>query len=185
LDATETELRDLMLRGLAGDAAAHAELLKKLSGRFRAYFRRRLGDGDGAHTEDLVQETLIAIHVRRETYDPGQPVTAWVYAIARYKLIDHFRKKKRSGASVPIDDVDGLFADEQADAAAPSRDVAALLDQLPEQQAAAIRLTKIEELSVREAAARIGVTEGALKVSVHRGIRKLAALVSREAEHED
>lgn len=176
---TETELRDLMVRGLAGDGAAHAALLRQLSGRFRAYFRRRLGGGAEAWAEDLVQETLIAIHTRRETYDPGQPVTAWVWAIARYKLIDHFRKKRRAGEAIPIEDVDGLFANEEADAATPSRDVAALLDRLPEQQAAAIRLTKLEELSVREAAERIGMSEGALKVTVHRGIKKLAALVGR------
>jgi RNA polymerase sigma-70 factor (ECF subfamily) len=177
LDAVETELRGLMLRGLAGDEAAHAELLERLARRFRAYFRRRLNAE--AATEDLVQETLIAIHVRRDSYDPGQPLTAWVYAIARYKLIDHFRRERRSAGHMPIEDIEGLFSEEAADASMPSRDVAALLDQLPEPQATAIRLTKLEELSVREAAERIGMTEGALKVSVHRGIRKLAALVAR------
>lgn len=179
MNVTEAELRDLMVRGLDGDGAAHAELLKRLAPRFRAFFAARLGDGAAGHAEDLVQETLIAVHTRRDSYDRGQPLTPWVYAIARYKLIDHFRRGKRGGTSVPIDDVEGLFAKETADAGAPARDVAALLAELPERQAAAIRLTKLDGLSVREAAAQTGMSEGALKVSVHRGIRKLAALVAR------
>jgi RNA polymerase sigma-70 factor (ECF subfamily) len=177
--AAETELRDLMVRGLAGDGGAHAELLERLTGRLRAYFRRRLGRGGDSEAEDLVQETLIAIHVRRETYDPGQPITGWVYAIARYKLVDCYRRAGRRGVAVPIDDVAELFAHETADEGTPARDVAALLDQLPERQRAAIRLTKLEQLSAREAAARLGVSEAAVKVSVHRGLKKLAALVAR------
>jgi RNA polymerase sigma-70 factor (ECF subfamily) len=169
-----------MLRGLAGDGAAHAELLRRLGARLRAYYRGRL-DADGqAPAEDLVQETLIAVHVRRESYDPSQPFTAWAYAIARYKLVDHYRRRKRAGHSVPIDDVEGLFASEAADEGTPARDVAALLDKLPERQAACIRLTKLEQLTAREAAIRIGISEGAVKVNVHRGIRKLAALVARD-----
>ncbi len=174
---TEPELHELMVRGLSGDGAAHEELLRRLAARFRGYFRRRLGEESAA--EDLVQETLIAIHVRRETYDPGQPVTAWVYAIARYKLIDHFRRRKRAGISVPIDDVQDLFSEETADEGTPARDVAALLEQLPPRQAAAVRLVKLDQLTAREAAERIGISEGAVKVNVHRGIRKLADLVAR------
>jgi RNA polymerase sigma-70 factor (ECF subfamily) len=180
---TEAELRGLMLRALTGDGGAYAELLRRLAVRFRAYFRRRLGSGEDAVAEDLTQETLIAIHVKRETYDLSQPFTAWIYAIARYKLIDHYRRRKRTPeAAVPIDDAAELFAAEAADEGAAAHDVAALLDQLPEQQAAAIRLTKLEQLSVREAADRIGISESALKVSVHRGLRKLAALAARETE---
>ncbi len=171
-----------MVRGLAGDGGAHAELLRRLSGRLRAYFRRRLGDGADAAAEDLVQETLIAVHVRRESYDPGQPVTAWVYAIARYKLIDHYRRRGRAGTPVPIDDAAELFAQETADEGAAARDVAALLERLPQRQRDAIRLTKLEQLTAREAADRLGLTESAVKVSVHRGLRKLAALVARETE---
>jgi RNA polymerase sigma-70 factor (ECF subfamily) len=182
LSAAETELRDLMIRGLAGDAAAHEALLRRLAARFRAYFRARLGGGGDGAAEDLVQETLIAIHIRRESYDLGQPLTAWVFAIARYKLIDHYRRTRRAGQAVPIDDVDGLFAAETADEGTPARDVAALLDKLPERQAAAIRLVKLDQLSAREAAERIGVSEGALKVSVHRGLKRLAALVARETK---
>jgi RNA polymerase sigma-70 factor (ECF subfamily) len=84
----EDRLKALMLRGQAGDTAAWRELLSVLSGRFRAYFARRM-DARSPDVEDLVQETLMAVHRRHMTYDPSQPFTAWAHAVARYKLIDH------------------------------------------------------------------------------------------------
>ena len=83
----EVRLRALMLRGLAGDARAQRELLESLAQLLRRYHRRRL-PAAAADVEDLVQETLIAIHMRRATYEPAQPFTAWVYALARYKLTE-------------------------------------------------------------------------------------------------
>jgi RNA polymerase sigma-70 factor (ECF subfamily) len=129
-----------------------------------------------------VQEALIAIHTRRESYNPAQPLRAWVYAIARYKLIDHFRRTKTAGVSVPVDDVEDLFSNEEADASDPARDVAALLDRLPAKQRIAIRLVKLEELSVREAALRTGMSESDVKISIHRGMKKLSALVAKDAQ---
>jgi RNA polymerase sigma-70 factor, ECF subfamily len=98
----EPELRRMMLAGLGGDEAAHKALLTRLNGFLRAYFKRQLARiGRGAtDAEDLVQETLIAIHTRRHTYDRSQPVTPWVFAIARYRLIDHLRRSKSSAADV-------------------------------------------------------------------------------------
>ncbi len=178
---TEAELHDLMVRGLAGDGAAHQRLLHILSARFRTFFRNRLQNGDPSQAEDLVQETLIAIHTRGETYNPARPITAWVYAIARYKLIDHFRRTRTKGVSAPVDEVAELFSSERADATEPARDVAVLLDQLPLKQRTAIRLVKLEELSVREAAARTGLTESDIKISIHRGMKKLSTLVAKGA----
>lgn len=177
----EQELHDLMVRGLAGDAGAHKRLLETLGVRFRVFFRSRLRVGDPSYIEDLVQETLIAIHTRRESYNPEQPVRAWVYAIARYKLIDHFRRTKTTGVSVPVDEVDGLFSEEEADASDPARDVAALLEHLPVKQRTAIRLVKLQELSIREAAAQSGMSESDVKISIHRGMKKLSALVAKGA----
>jgi len=180
LSDVEAELHDLMTRGLAGDAAAHRKLLEVLSGRFRVFYRNRLRGGDPADAEDLVQETLLAIHTRRDSYNPSQPVTAWVFAIARYKMIDHFRRTRTRGVSVPVDDVDNLFSDDRADACDPTHDVAALLQHLPAKQRTAIQLVKLDELSVREAAAKTGMSESDIKVSIHRGLKKLSALVARE-----
>src|SRR5438093_1156352 len=98
----EAELKRLMLAGLDGDAAAHRNLLHQLGGHLRAYYRRRLeriGQGTTA-AEDLVQEALLAIHIQRHTYDPSEPFTPWVYAIARYKLIDYLRATRSRLADV-------------------------------------------------------------------------------------
>ena len=93
MDDLETQLKRLMLRGLDGDANAHRRLLSLLSERLRAYYSHRMASAH-ADVEDLVQETLLAVHLRRASYDRGQPFTAWAFAIARYKLIDHWRRRK-------------------------------------------------------------------------------------------
>jgi RNA polymerase sigma-70 factor (ECF subfamily) len=172
LSAIETELKDLMVRGLDGDAAAHARLLALLSMRLRAFFRRRLG-GDGADVEDLVQETLIAVHTRRGTYDRAQPFEAWVYAVARYKLIDHFRRAKVR-ATVPLEAAGAVFADTDVEAGTAKADLDRLLSALPARQQALIRSVKIEGLSMAEAAERSGMSVSAVKVSVHRGLGALS-----------
>ena len=104
--AQEAQYRDWMLDALMGDSAAYRMLLSGLTRHLRSYYARRL---DAAAAEDAVQETLIAIHARRATYDPAQPFTAWVYGIARYKLIDEYRREKRR-AAVPLDEAPDLFA---------------------------------------------------------------------------
>src|SRR5579871_3572048 len=116
-----------MLAALAGDASAYRRLLAALTGHLRAYFSRRVGP---ASAEDLVQETLIAVHSRRATYDPALPLTAWVYGIARYKLIDEYRREKRR-ASVPLDEAADLFGHDETEETIARRDVGKLLDRLP------------------------------------------------------
>jgi RNA polymerase sigma-70 factor (ECF subfamily) len=175
----EAELKALMVRSLGGDGAAYAELLRRLNLYLRAYYRRRLGNA--ADAEDLLQETLIAMHTRRATYDPTRPFTAWVYAIARYKLIDHFRRTKRR-AEDPLDDPDLLFSSEDANAAEAHLDVDRLLGRLPAKTQALIRDTKIEGLSTAEAAARHNISESAVKVGVHRGLKSLGAKLADEEE---
>ncbi len=100
LGELEPRLKSLMLAGLAGDGAAHCALLKELGAALRRYYGRRLGAG-AADVEDLVQETLIAVHTRRATYQPDVPFTVWAYAIARYKLIDLYRRQGRR-QTVPL-----------------------------------------------------------------------------------
>src|SRR5580704_3255032 len=117
-----------MLASLAGDAAAYRALLKALGTHLRAFFARRLG---GVDAEDLVQETLLAMHTRRATYDTSQPLTAWVYAIARYKLIDYFRRMKLR-RTLPIENAENVLAANNTDAAIIQRDVEQALASLPE-----------------------------------------------------
>ena len=167
--AAEAQYRDWMVAGLAGDADAYRRLLAALTKHLRAYYVRRVGP---ATAEDLVQETLIGIHSRRATYDPAQPFTAWVYGIARYKLIDEFRRVKRR-ASVPLDEALELFANDAAEASTARRDVQKLLDRLPEAKRRLVQEIKLDGLSVADVAMRTGMSESAVKVSVHRAIKSL------------
>jgi RNA polymerase sigma-70 factor (ECF subfamily) len=168
----ESRLKELMLLGLDGDARAYRELLQVLAARLRRYYRRRLG-ADYSDAEDLVQETLMAIHARRSSYDRSQPFTAWAYAMARYKLIDHLRKL-RIRASISVEDCDELFAVDETEQASASRDVERLLSRLPRPVSDSIRMTRIEGLSASEAAQRTGRSASAIKVSIHRGLMRLA-----------
>ncbi|MFZ0790984.1 MAG: sigma-70 family RNA polymerase sigma factor [Chromatiaceae bacterium] len=177
----EERLRQALLRGLAGDAAAYHGFLMALTGHLRAYFRRRLTRLPD-EVEDLVQETLLAVHNQRHTYDAGQPLTAWVYAIAKYKLIDLLRRRSvREALTDPLDalaeNAAELFSTADGEAAEARRDLNKLLAQLPDRQRLPILHTKLEGLSVAEAARATGMSESAVKVGVHRGLRALAALI--------
>ena len=178
----EAELKSLMIAGLDGDATAHRLLLERLSRLLRGYYKRRLARiGRGAtEAEDLMQEALLAIHTRRNTYDPGEPLTPWVHAIARYKLIDHLRRTRASRADVPIDDATDVVAHDDHGGAESAHDLGKLMSQLPDKMQRAIRCVKLDGLSVAEAASRCGISESDVKVSVHRGLRALAAAIARE-----
>lgn len=178
----EAELRALMIAGLTGDAAAHRALLSALSGHLRAYYRSRLvRAGRGAEeTEDLVQEALMAIHTRRHTYDPAELLTPWVYAIARYKLIDHLRQSQSRLVNVPIEDALEVMAADDRVATESNLDLNRLLSRLPEKVRLAIQYVKIEGLSVVEAATRCGISQSAVKINVHRGLKALSAVISQE-----
>lgn len=170
-------LKVLMLAALEGDARAYRTLLTELSGHLRAYYQRKVQST--ADAEDLVQDTLLAMHRRLHTYDVDQPFTAWVHAIARYKLIDSFRRN-RSRATVPLEDAGALFAQETAEAAHAKRDVEQLLNALPENKRELLRLTKIEGLSTAETAQRLGLSRSAVKVGVHRALKTLAQQLSEK-----
>lgn len=168
-----------MLRGLAGDAGAQRKLLLELAVLLRAYFRRRLGP-ESPDLEDLVQEALIAIHVRRATYDKTQPFTGWAFTIGRYKLIDYLRRRGRR-ADVAFDDLHAEVAVDERDATHARLDIDGMLEDLPRAQRRVIRQVKITGLSVAEAAVASSMSKSAVKVSVHRGLRALAARVRGSA----
>lgn len=170
----EAALRSLFLRGLDGDAKAYRDFLQRLSAHLRAFLGRRLF-GWPDDVEDLVQECLLAMHDKRHTYQHDQPLTAWVHAIARYKLIDLLRAKGgREALHDPLDDEMAVFAASDHEAADARRDLAGLLESLPERQRLPIEQVKLEGLSVAETAARLGMTESAVKVGIHRGLKALA-----------
>jgi RNA polymerase sigma-70 factor, ECF subfamily len=180
----EAELKNLMVAGLAGDAAAHRTLLDRLSRRLRAYYKGRLARvrRGATEAEDLVQEALLAIHVQRHTYDPDEPLTPWVHAIARYKLIDHLRRTRTSVADVPLEEAKEVMARDDHAAAESTYDLHRLLSKLPERMRRVIQCVKLDGLSVAEAAGQCGMSESAAKVNVHRGLRALAASIAREKD---
>ncbi|MBP1202997.1 RNA polymerase sigma-70 factor (ECF subfamily) [Duganella sp. 1411] len=147
----------------------------------RAFLRRRLSRWPD-EVEDLVQEALLAIHNQRLTYDTAVPLTAWVYTIAKYKLIDWLRRHaRRDSLHDALDDVDegehALFSTTDEAAGEARRDLAKLLGLLPDKQRDAIVHTKLDGLSMREAADLLHMSEAAVKVSVHRGMKTLAAIL--------
>lgn len=169
------------MRAQAGDETAYRESLVRIAARLRAYLRRRL-QGLPDEVEDLVQDILLALHLHRGTYDPAVPVSAWVLAIARHKLVDLWRRRgRRDDLHDALDDVDpsALMA-APADGEA-QRDLGKLLDRLPAAQRDAILLIKVEGLSVAEASLRTGASESAIKVQVHRGLKRLSRLVKEES----
>jgi RNA polymerase sigma-70 factor, ECF subfamily len=176
LQEREAKLRALIVAGNAGDAQAYAAFLRDLAALLRGYYRKRL-QSIPDEVEDLVQEVLIAIHNQRHTYDAAQPVTAWAHAIARFKLVDFFRRRSVRGGDdhIDVDDVINELAVEDHDAADAKRDVGTLLAELPPKQRAVIEWVKIEGLSIAEAALKTGQSESLVKVNIHRGLKSLAA----------
>jgi RNA polymerase sigma-70 factor (ECF subfamily) len=182
VSASEDRLRDLLVRGLAGDARAYRACLEELSAFLRAFLRRRLAALPD-EVEDLVQETLLAVHNQRHTYDAGQPLSAWVHAIARYKLVDLLRRRAvREALNDPLQDELELFTSSDTEAADARRDVGKLLERLPDRQRLPIVHMKLEGLSVAETARLTRMSESAVKVGVHRGLKALAAMMREKNE---
>ncbi|MGO9443480.1 MAG: sigma factor [Thiobacillaceae bacterium] len=136
------------MRGLAGDAAAYEAFLRELAAHLRASFRKRLSSLPN-EVEDLVQETLLAIRNQRHIYDAASRLTAWVHAIAKYKLVDLLRRcASRDGPTNPLNDAAEIVSSTDSDAAEARRDLAELLDQLPDRQRLPIIHTKPVRCSV-------------------------------------
>ncbi|HTJ99954.1 MAG TPA: sigma-70 family RNA polymerase sigma factor [Bordetella sp.] len=176
-ESAETRLRALLLAGLDGNAQAYHAFLQALGAHLRAFLRRRLYRLPD-DIEDIVQEILIAVHNGRHTYLPEQPLTAWTHAIARYKVADYLRHRSRHEAlHEPLDDQQEIFAESDEEAAQARRDVDKLLAQLPDRHRLPILHVKLQGLSVAETAQLTGLSESAVKVGVHRGLKALAAKI--------
>jgi RNA polymerase sigma-70 factor, ECF subfamily len=169
----EHALRTLLQRSFDGDRAAYRAFLDELALHLHLYLRRRLypllDDID-----DLVQEIMLAVHDARATYRWNEPLTAWVYAIARHKLTDYWRAKSRWAAlHVTLDtgyEFHGPSETERADA---RRDIETMLKRLPRKQQMLIVWIKLQGLSVIETAQLTGWSQAAIKASLHRGMKSL------------
>jgi RNA polymerase sigma-70 factor (ECF subfamily) len=175
----EARLKPLMIAGLDGETRAWREFLVLLRPALHAYFNRRQFYGD-ADVEDLVQEALLAIHAKRETWRRADPVTSWCFTIARYKLIDQLRKSGRAKL-VPLVD-DHVLPNDAVEDGAVRQDLAKLLEATPPRQRRLIEDVKLSGYSLAEAGERLGMTEGAAKVSLHRAMKTLMKRVA-DREH--
>jgi RNA polymerase sigma factor (sigma-70 family) len=162
----------LMAASQAGDSRAYEQLLRELDRWLRRYFARRL---PSHAAEDATQNTLLAIHNKRHTYQPTRPFGAWVMAIARYKWIDRVRDASRF-AALSLDDE--LAVEDHGEAAISAAALDSLLDRLKPAQARVIRLVKLGGQSIAYASGATGQSAALVKINIHRGLKKLTALVS-------
>lgn len=175
--ASEEELKLLMIQALDGNSRRYDALLRAITPLLTAFFMRRMTSHSG-DVEDLVQNSLIAMHSRRASYDRNRPFTPWLFAIARHKLIDHFRSRH---SSQPIDELDDILRTEGfEDASNAQIDIDRLLGSLSAKQSQVIRHTRLSGLSVAEAARTLGISESDVKISVHRGMKILASRLGAE-----
>jgi RNA polymerase sigma-70 factor (ECF subfamily) len=186
-DAPLGTLGDLMRAAQRGDGGAYVELLRAITPRIRQAVRRQRGFAGAAEVEDLVQDVLLSVHAVRTTYDPARPFEPWLNAIVRNRLVDGARRYGRiARREVKVDDLDVTFSDHPAnEESADLGDSVALRDAvraLPEQQRQAIELTKLKELSLKEAAKVSGTSVGALKVATHRAMATLRMTLAKRRE---
>ena len=167
----EVTLARLMALAQTGDRRAYAELLANCARWLERYFARRIAP---CQLDDLVQDTLLSLHRKRASYDPQRPFLPWLAAIARYRWVDHLRSAYRAGAVALDEDVPALDGEDGMVARISLDGLFALL---PPGQARVIELVKIEGLSIAEAARSSGQSEPLVKVNIHRGLKKLAAMV--------
>ncbi|MBB3173078.1 RNA polymerase sigma-70 factor (ECF subfamily) [Endobacter medicaginis] len=175
---TEADWSIWMAAAQAGDAQAYRRVLSEASAWLRRYFARRLPPG---MIDDAVQDTLLAVHLKRHTYAPERPFGPWLAAIARYKWIDRLRHLRSAPTELLDDDVAVEGHEEQVTSA---HALERLLAHLRPAQAEAIRLVKLQGFSIEEAAMRTGQSESLVKVNIHRGLARLGRMVREQADVE-
>ena len=172
--ADEPTFACLMASVQDGDKAATNVLLTEVGVWLERYFSRRVPP----HAiDDLVQDVLMAVYTKRATWDPARPFLPWLAAIARYRWVDHLRRVYKHDSKELFEDDAMVDSEEGVVMARVSLD--RMFRQLPEAQAQAIELVKIGGMSIREAAEKTGQSESLVKVNIHRGLKKLSAMVEK------
>lgn len=172
----DSEWTDLMRSANAGDNSAYYQLLKAVTPVLRAATRRGLARAGQPpdQAEDIVQEILLAVHLKRHTWDSDAPFAPWLFAIARNKLIDALRRRGRR-VFVNIDDFAEILPGEAAEETVAPAEVANHLASLPPRQRDVLQSIAVESASIKETASKLSMTEGAVRVALHRGLSSLAA----------
>ncbi|WP_176598859.1 sigma-70 family RNA polymerase sigma factor [Sphingobium sp. 15-1] len=167
-----------MVAAQGGHGGAYRRLLSEISPWLHRYFQRRLPHGD---VDDAVQETLLAVHRRRHTYDPAYPLGLWLAAIARRKWIDQLRSLERR----PTGELPDTLSVVDHEASVTSASVlASLLEQLRPAQAQVIALVKLHGYSIEEASRETGLSPSAVKMNIHRGLARLTAFIEKTPDVE-
>lgn len=172
--ADEATFARLMAAAQKGDKPAYNVLLSEVGMWLERYFRRRVPPHQ---LDDLVQDVMMALHAKRHSYDPTRPFLPWLAAIARYRWVDHLRKVYKHESSMLEEG--HAIEDSQEDVVNARVSLERLFVHLPERQAEVIELVKIEGHSIRDAAEKTGQSESLVKVNIHRGLKKLSALVEK------
>lgn len=169
-----------MVNAQAGNESDYRELLSELTQVIHGFLRNRFGNRH--FIEDCVQETLIAIHQARHTYDRHRPFRAWLFAIVRHKAIDVLRQQRtqQKTASQFRDVQEVLGRHQQHDEVELEITKSRLLESLPETHREVLVLTKFIGMSVAETAEKLGISQSLVKVRVHRAIRKLRTKMETE-----
>lgn len=172
---SDNEWTDLMRSANAGDNAAYHRLLKAVTPVLRAAARRGLARAGQPvdQSEDIVQDILFAVHLKRHTWDPNAPFAPWLFAIARNKLIDALRRRGRR-IFVNIDDFSETLPGAPAEETVPATEVTAHLNSLPVRQRDVLQSISVDGISIKDTAAKLSMTEGAVRVALHRGLTNLA-----------
>ena len=128
----------------------------------------------------MVQEVLISVHRARHTYDPSRPFAPWFYAIAAHRLIDVYQRERRvtsreQAGDVLPEPVPVRVVDREGDVDMDA--VRAALASLPARQREIVEGLKLRDESVRELAARLDMSESAVKVTAHRAYQALKRLL--------
>jgi RNA polymerase sigma-70 factor (ECF subfamily) len=172
----EKELASLLRAAIAGDERAYGEFLRRAACLVRGFARRKVGPG-GIDPEDVVQETLLAIHTKRHTWRDDRPVMPWLYAIARHKLIDAFRRRGRR-VEIEIGEIAETFAEPEPEAVG-NREIGRVLDVLTPGQRSVVAAVSVDGNSIKETAERLGMSETAVRVAFHRGLMAIAKRFGR------
>ena len=172
----EDERTDLMRSAIEGDNVAYHRLLRSVTPVLRATARRGLARAGQPvdQCEDIVQDTLLAIHLKQHTWNANERFGPWLFAVARNKLVDALRRRGRR-VFVKIDDFSELLASEPAVETLSTREIEGHLDGLPPRQRDVLRSIAMESASIKTTAMRLAMTEGAVRVALHRGLSRLAA----------
>ena len=180
LDDKKEELAQLLKLANAGDRAAYRLFLERLTPFIRGtalHVMRRIGTPQ-ADLEDAVQETMLAIHLKRHTWHEDQPIGPWLFAITRYKLIDFARKHGRRKEAELGDDFD-LAAPEPEEPALTETEMNRLLNKIGMQQRSVVTAISLKGATIRDVALELKMTEGAVRVALHRGLKALAEAYQR------